>query len=278
MTNSQSATRTDKNNGLTAAQTELCRDTAASIRKAQTNMFNSAFEIGELLIKVKDQLDHGQFGKWRSSEFGYTQRTAQNYMNAFRYLGDKSETVSRLPMKTIYDLASLPEEKCDEIVALITNPANPPVAEIKKLVAHQKSSMKPAVLQKDIATKKAEQQSETTSAAHEASQIPTEKRSEAEEAELRDLEELCNTLDAQALTWVKKLGLDMTQGIANAVRLSNAEVVMAAMLKAAGALQPYFEAEERDLKAVLDSITLDASEFSVAPEGDIIQELDLVAA
>ena len=264
MKNSLPATQTDNSTSLTAAQTELCRDTAAKIRKSQTIMFNSLFKIGELLIKVKNQLDHGQFGKWRSSELGFTQRTAQNYMNAFSYLGDKSETVSRLPMKTIYDLASLPEDQRDEIVALITDPANPPVAEIKKIVAARKLSKNSATSQESIAPEKVVELSEATPA--------------AEEAELPDLKETSNTLDDQALLWVKRLGLNMTQEIAGAVRLNNAEVVMAAMLKAADALSTHLEAEDRELRDVLESLTLDASEYSIAPDGDVIQELALTAA
>jgi hypothetical protein len=128
---------------LTAEQKELCDTTCAEIRVIEAKLMKDIFYIGKRLIKVKDQLDHGQFSRWIASDVGYSQRTAQNYMNAFRCLGDKSETVSLLPMKTIYDISSLPNEQRDEIVAMITDPTSPPVKEIKKKIAIQKASNRP---------------------------------------------------------------------------------------------------------------------------------------
>ena len=63
-------------------------------------------EIGRDLLTIKSELDHGLFLKWVASEFQWSPRTAQNYMAAAEWAGDKYETVSHLPTKLIYDLAS----------------------------------------------------------------------------------------------------------------------------------------------------------------------------
>ncbi|NLF78150.1 MAG: DUF3102 domain-containing protein [Chloroflexi bacterium] len=38
-------------------------------------------DIGTKLIEVKSRLEHGQFGQWLEAEFGWTQRTATNFMH-----------------------------------------------------------------------------------------------------------------------------------------------------------------------------------------------------
>jgi hypothetical protein len=78
----------------------------------------AVISAGNELLRIKDRLlHHGMFGKWLSAEFGYTERTAENYMNAAR-LTAKSETVSVLKPKTLYQLAapSTPELLKQDII------------------------------------------------------------------------------------------------------------------------------------------------------------------
>jgi hypothetical protein len=56
-----------------------------------------SIEIGRLLSEAKDQLDHGQWLPWLQQEFGYSARTAQNYMRAHKFAG-KYENVSDLKL------------------------------------------------------------------------------------------------------------------------------------------------------------------------------------
>jgi hypothetical protein len=68
-------------------------------------MRGAVIEVGVALARIKDRLEHGQFGKWLVAEFGMTERTAQNYMSAAA-LASKCETVSVLRPKTLYLLAA----------------------------------------------------------------------------------------------------------------------------------------------------------------------------
>jgi len=74
-------------------------------------------EVGAALRRIKDRLGHGRFGKWLSAEFGFTERTAQNYMAAAALVA-KYETVSYLQPKTLYQLAAptTPDAVRDEII------------------------------------------------------------------------------------------------------------------------------------------------------------------
>jgi hypothetical protein len=76
--------------------------TAKSIRNRTRFVIVS---VGDSLTKIKMRLPHGMFGKWLSAEFGWTERTAQNYMSAAA-LASKCETVSVLRPKTLYLLAA----------------------------------------------------------------------------------------------------------------------------------------------------------------------------
>jgi hypothetical protein len=93
-----SAMTEDFAGALTAAADRI----KARERRAVTDII----EIGRELLAIKAELDHGLFLKWVSAEFRWSARTAQNYMAAAEWAGEKYETVSHLPPKLIYDLAS----------------------------------------------------------------------------------------------------------------------------------------------------------------------------
>jgi len=78
-------------------------------------------DIGAKLIEVKAKLGHGNFGKWLSAEFGWTDRTARNFMNVATSF--KTETVSDLGnigAKALYLLSapSTPEEAREEALEM----------------------------------------------------------------------------------------------------------------------------------------------------------------
>jgi hypothetical protein len=72
-------------------------------------------EIGRDLLTIKSEMEHGLFLKWVSAEFRWSARTAQNYMAAAEWAGDKYETVSYLPPTLVYALAD--KRTPDEIKA-----------------------------------------------------------------------------------------------------------------------------------------------------------------
>lgn len=76
----------------------------------------SIIEIGEKLADVKARLEHGQFCHWLDSEFSWTIRTAQIYMNVAKQFGGKNENFSLLAPSALYALAapSTPEEAREE--------------------------------------------------------------------------------------------------------------------------------------------------------------------
>lgn len=102
-------------------------------------MNRTVFEVGAALTRVKDRLPRGQFGKWLLAEFGLTERTAQNYMNAAALVA-KCETVSVLQPRTVYLLASpsTPEAVKREVIERFDAGERIPDRTIKAMVGQAK--------------------------------------------------------------------------------------------------------------------------------------------
>ena len=185
-------------------------DRAADLVRGHDRATKKAiFEIGKLLIAVKIAFGHGQFCKWISREFGWSIRTATNYMNVVEKLGAISETVSDLPTTTLYGLAEMPDAERGKIVALITDPKNPPVKQIKCEISTYKGIERVAKMTKIIEEKEARR----SPAAKKAEQKRKEERAVAQVA----AQELQSVKDAQLKKDAAELAAKMDPDILNAL-------------------------------------------------------------
>lgn len=96
----------------------VARDAAGRIKE---RMRTSIIDVGRDLQTVKGAMPHGMFGSWLAAEFGWTDRTAQNYMAAAEWADGKNEIISVLPPTAIYLLASpsTPEPARAEVIEQI---------------------------------------------------------------------------------------------------------------------------------------------------------------
>jgi hypothetical protein len=62
---------------------EQVRSSADRIRERVKKTVEDIIEVGNDLLAVKEALEHGQFGPWLKAEFGWSERTAQNFMSVF---------------------------------------------------------------------------------------------------------------------------------------------------------------------------------------------------
>src|ERR1019366_3431295 len=58
----------------------MVQKTAAAIRQGHQRQVDEVIAAGLALIEVKKALPHGDFGKWIEAEFGWSERTALNYV------------------------------------------------------------------------------------------------------------------------------------------------------------------------------------------------------
>lgn len=124
----------------------LAADARAAIAKIRARIRSARYEIGHDLIAIKSRMDHGTFGNWIAAELGITLRTAENYMNAAKFVEGKSESVSLLPPSAIYALAapSAPTDIVQEVLAAVDAGTLIPVSEIR-----QKLNTSPDARRKD---------------------------------------------------------------------------------------------------------------------------------
>jgi hypothetical protein len=112
------------------------RDTAVEIKLQLRRTAENIFRVGEALRWAKDVLEHGQFTRWLSEEFGFSERMAQHFMRVHERFGIKSEKFSVLPPSSLYRLAapSTPDEAVREVEELIDAGERVKLAEVERIV------------------------------------------------------------------------------------------------------------------------------------------------
>jgi Protein of unknown function (DUF3102) len=75
---------------------EQLRSAAKRIRERVKRTLEAIIEIGRDLLRAKESVAHGQFGPWLQMEFGWSDRTARNFMEVAEVFGPKSEIISDL--------------------------------------------------------------------------------------------------------------------------------------------------------------------------------------
>lgn len=83
---------------LDAKVADQARSSADRIREKVKRTIEDIVDVGNDLVSVKEALPHGQFGPWLKAEFGWTERTARNFMAVAERFG-KTETISDLTIQ-----------------------------------------------------------------------------------------------------------------------------------------------------------------------------------
>lgn len=98
----------------------------------------SVIEIGKRLIQAKEQIPHGQWGKWLKEQFNYTERTAQRFIKCAERFGNTT-TSSHLNPSIMFELLALPEETTEQFVKE-HNVEEMSVRELREVMRKQKEA------------------------------------------------------------------------------------------------------------------------------------------
>lgn len=99
-------------------------------------------EVGRELVAAKDEVGHGNWGAWLKAEFGWTDKTAQNYMRVFETFG-KNERGSDLlsvsvsiDAKALYALAAptVPSEVHEQAIERVEQGQTVSLADAERMV------------------------------------------------------------------------------------------------------------------------------------------------
>ncbi len=121
------------------------RNAADRIRERVKKTVEDIIEVGNDLLAVKDALPHGQFLPWIKAEFGWSERTAQNFMSVAEQF--KSAKIADLPIQpsAAYLLAapSVPDEARQKAVEKAEAGEEITFAAAKEIVAEARKKKRP---------------------------------------------------------------------------------------------------------------------------------------
>ncbi|MEO1376926.1 MAG: DUF3102 domain-containing protein [Cyanobacteria bacterium J06635_10] len=102
---------------LTSEQKELVKQCTGEIRERLQRSAQDIWEIGQRLFDVRAQLKHGQFESWLKAEFGWSRRTAYNFIKVYEAFGERAKLAQiDIATSALYLLAaeSTPQEVREE--------------------------------------------------------------------------------------------------------------------------------------------------------------------
>jgi hypothetical protein len=171
---------------------------ADRIKARERRAVTDIIEIGRELSAIKAELEHGVFLKWVAAEFQWSARSAQNYMAAAEWAGDKYETVAYLPPKLIYDLASktTPYEIKAEVRANLDAGKPVDVEEIKARISDARAHQRTADTEENRRRKRDRGKPASESARLRRQQ---EEQKQREEAERREAEQKAQAAEIVAI-------------------------------------------------------------------------------
>ncbi len=121
------------------------RNAADRIRERIKKTVEDIIEVGNELLAVKDTLPHGQFLPWLRAEFGWSERSAQNFMGVAEKF--KSAKIADLPIQpsAAYLLAapSVPDEARQKAVEKAEAGEEITFATAKEIVAEARKKKRP---------------------------------------------------------------------------------------------------------------------------------------
>ena len=124
---------------------EQVRTSAERIRERVKKTVEDIIEVGNDLLAVKEALEHGQFGPWLRAEFGWSERTAQNFMSVAERF--KSAKIADLPIQpsAAYLLAapSVPDEAREKAVEKAEAGEEITFATAREIVAEARKKKRP---------------------------------------------------------------------------------------------------------------------------------------
>jgi uncharacterized protein (DUF2267 family) len=102
---------------LPTAQRQIVQQRTGEIRERLQRSAQDIWEIGQRLADVRSQLKHGQFEAWLKAEFGWSRRTAYNFINVYETFQERAKLAQiDIATSALYLLAapSTPQEVRNE--------------------------------------------------------------------------------------------------------------------------------------------------------------------
>ena len=123
----------------------------AEIRILKHQTAINIIEIGSRLIKAKEMLPHGEWGRWLEEQVDFTDRSAQRFMRAAREFSNTT-SMSGLSSTKVFALLDVPVEEREQF---IQEPQQLPTGETKTVNEMTTRELQEAIKARKVAEKAA---------------------------------------------------------------------------------------------------------------------------
>ena len=135
----------------------IIRQRTSEIKDLMRLTAENIINIGQKLTEVKEQLGHGSFQNWLRSEFEWSEQTARQFMQVYRWsetIENKNFVFSQLATSALYLLAapSTPIKAREEVLGLVGGDDKVSYTRVKNIVDRykQQPSNNPEVIDIDV--------------------------------------------------------------------------------------------------------------------------------
>lgn len=133
---------------LDAQQRLVVQQRTGEIRESLRRSAQEIWEIGQKLADVRLRLKHGQFEAWLKGEFGWSRRTAYNFINVYEAFGERANLAQiEIATSALYLLAapSTPQEVRSEVLQRAKEGETVTHKELRQVIKEEKLLSPPAV-------------------------------------------------------------------------------------------------------------------------------------
>lgn len=135
---------------LDSEQRIVVQQRTGEIKERLRRSAQDIWEIGQKLADVRSRLKHGQFDVWLKAEFGWSRRTAYNFINVFEAFGERANLAQiSIATSALYLLAapSTPQEMREEVLQRAKEGEAITHKELRQVLKEEKSPS-PATVEK----------------------------------------------------------------------------------------------------------------------------------
>jgi len=133
---------------LEAEQRIVIQQRTGEIKERLRHSAQDIWEIGQKLADVRSRLKHGQFDAWLKAEFGWSRRTAYNFISVYEAFGERANLAQiDIATSALYLLAapSTPQEVRHEFLQRAKEGETITHKELRQVIKEEKSQSSPAV-------------------------------------------------------------------------------------------------------------------------------------
>lgn len=137
---------------LDSEQRIIIQQRTGEIKERLRRSAQEIWEVGQKLVDVRSRLKHGQFETWLKAEFGWSRRTAYNFINVYEAFGERTNLAQiDIATSALYLLAapSTPQQVRNEFLQRAREGEAVTHKSLRRVMEEEKSQSTPTVEQSE---------------------------------------------------------------------------------------------------------------------------------